>query len=188
MKSVLVLEDEPNLREVYAQFVGKAGYAVVEAALVSDALELLDHAKPDLIVLERDRVPGTLPLQVASRRHARPRRVWTGPGDRPERSNAPLRARNPVEASPERQTRSRSPPDHRPVIPEASGGRASMNGRPLRGEAEVILQGAVRLRAPPTTARGSPENRAEVDPGAGPERHRALTRTRRDQLIRLISR
>lgn len=50
-KTVLVCEDDSNLRTLIRLALGD-GYEIHEAATGPDALALLEHAKPDLIVLD----------------------------------------------------------------------------------------------------------------------------------------
>lgn len=49
---VLVVDDEPTLRSVVAQYLQLEGYETVEAADGAEALERLRHERPDLIVLD----------------------------------------------------------------------------------------------------------------------------------------
>ena len=72
MKSVLLIEDEPRQREVYAQGIRSAGYVVIEAGQVSEALRLLDQGKPDLIVLDIMMPPGQMNgIEFLARLHHR---------------------------------------------------------------------------------------------------------------------
>ena len=49
---VLVVDDEPTLRSVVAQYLELEGYETVEAADGAEALERLRNVRPDLIVLD----------------------------------------------------------------------------------------------------------------------------------------
>ena len=52
MITVLVVEDEPNVRKLVAVNLSSRGYAVLEAANVPQALEHLHHSVPDLMILD----------------------------------------------------------------------------------------------------------------------------------------
>lgn len=52
MKKVLLVEDEPNLREGLARTLVNAGYLVVDAADGVEALEKTFREHPDIIVLD----------------------------------------------------------------------------------------------------------------------------------------
>jgi CheY-like chemotaxis protein len=51
-KKVLVVEDEPSIRVVLTDLLSDAGYSVVQAADGGEALERLEDAQPNLIVLD----------------------------------------------------------------------------------------------------------------------------------------
>jgi DNA-binding response OmpR family regulator len=63
---VLVVDDEPTVREVVASYLRRDGHAVTEAADGSTALELLDAEAPDLIVLDM-MLPGVNGLDILRR-------------------------------------------------------------------------------------------------------------------------
>ena len=48
-ETILIIDDEVNLRKTLAEILRKRGYATLEAADGTDALELLRDATPDLI-------------------------------------------------------------------------------------------------------------------------------------------
>ena len=50
--TVLVIEDEPNVRKLVTVNLISRGYAVLEAANVPQALDLLRSATPDLMILD----------------------------------------------------------------------------------------------------------------------------------------
>jgi len=52
MKSILVVDDEPDLRFVLRKMLEKEGYTINEAEDGEKALELLKGNKPDLILLD----------------------------------------------------------------------------------------------------------------------------------------
>ena len=52
MARVLVIDDEANIRLLYAQELGDDGYEVVTAATVSEALSRLDEQLFDLVILD----------------------------------------------------------------------------------------------------------------------------------------
>ena len=49
---ILVVDDEPNIREVVGQYLRRDGYAVVAAADGEEALSLYRRERPDLVVLD----------------------------------------------------------------------------------------------------------------------------------------
>lgn len=51
-KTVLVVEDDDDLRSIFAASLTLAGFAVREAANGIEALRLIDSAPPDLVVLD----------------------------------------------------------------------------------------------------------------------------------------
>ena len=52
MARILVVDDEPNIREVVGLYLRRDGHAVVEAADGKEALELYRRTRPDLVVLD----------------------------------------------------------------------------------------------------------------------------------------
>ena len=63
---VLVVDDEPTVREVVAGYLRRDGHEVSEAADGTTALELVDRDRPDLIVLDM-MLPGVNGLDVLRR-------------------------------------------------------------------------------------------------------------------------
>ena len=62
--TILVVEDEPSILEVVSLYLARAGYAVREARDGRAALEALDEALPDLVVLDLN-LPEIDGLEVA---------------------------------------------------------------------------------------------------------------------------
>ncbi len=52
--SILVAEDEPQIREATCRLLGRAGFEVLEAATGEKSLQLAKNYKPDLILLDHD--------------------------------------------------------------------------------------------------------------------------------------
>src|SRR5213593_2142258 len=52
MATVLVVDDEPTIREIVVGYLERAGYQTLEAADGHRARELLEHDSPDLVVLD----------------------------------------------------------------------------------------------------------------------------------------
>ena len=52
MTTVLVVDDEPTIREIVARYLERAGYRTLEAADGNRARELLERDPPDLVVLD----------------------------------------------------------------------------------------------------------------------------------------
>jgi two-component system, OmpR family, phosphate regulon response regulator PhoB len=58
VKTVLVVDDEPIVRDVVVRYLKREGYRTLEAADGDQARELLEHASPSLVVLDL-MLPGT---------------------------------------------------------------------------------------------------------------------------------
>jgi len=51
-KTILVVDDDPDLREAAQIVLNKAGYEVLQAASGKEALDVLKNTRPDLILLD----------------------------------------------------------------------------------------------------------------------------------------
>jgi DNA-binding response OmpR family regulator len=63
---ILIVDDEPNIREVVGLYLRQDGHAVVVAADGEEALRLYRQARPDLVVLDL-MLPGLSGLEVCRR-------------------------------------------------------------------------------------------------------------------------
>ncbi|MFQ6026503.1 MAG: response regulator, partial [Dehalococcoidia bacterium] len=52
MPKILVVDDEPNIREVIKRLLSKEGHEVIEATNGSEALEIVSYGSPDIILLD----------------------------------------------------------------------------------------------------------------------------------------
>ncbi len=52
MPTILVVDDEPAVLSAYDAVLRHEGYTVQSAATATKALELLDHTRPDLVLLD----------------------------------------------------------------------------------------------------------------------------------------
>jgi DNA-binding response OmpR family regulator len=68
--TVLVVDDEPIVRDVVVKYLRREGYRTLEAGDGDAALALVDHEQPDLVVLDL-MLPGTDGLAVCRRIRAR---------------------------------------------------------------------------------------------------------------------
>jgi len=66
---VLVVDDEPNIREVVSLYLRRDGHAVVSAGDGDEALRLYQQTQPDLVVLDL-MLPGLSSLEVCRRLQA----------------------------------------------------------------------------------------------------------------------
>lgn len=66
MAKILVVDDEPNIREVVGLYLRQDGHAVVVAADGEEALRLYRQTRPDLVVLDL-MLPGLSGLEVCRR-------------------------------------------------------------------------------------------------------------------------
>ena len=69
MAKVLVVDDEPNIREVVSLYLRRDGHAVVSAGDGDEALRLYQQTQPDLVVLDL-MLPGLSSLEVCRRLQA----------------------------------------------------------------------------------------------------------------------
>ena len=69
---ILVVDDEPNIREVVGLYLRRDGHAVVSAADGEEALELYRRSRPDLVVLDL-MLPKVSGLEVCRRIQAQRR-------------------------------------------------------------------------------------------------------------------
>ncbi len=67
MKTVLVVDDEPIVRDVVVRYLKREGYRTLEAADGDQAREVLERASPSLVVLDL-MLPGTDGRPLASGR------------------------------------------------------------------------------------------------------------------------
>jgi DNA-binding response OmpR family regulator len=63
MTTVLVVDDEPTIREIVVKYLARDGYRTLEAADGDRARELVEAEKPDLVVLDL-MLPGTDGLEL----------------------------------------------------------------------------------------------------------------------------
>lgn len=69
MAKILVVDDEPNIREVVGLYLRRDGHVVVSAADGDEALRLYQQTRPDLVVLDL-MLPGLSGLEVCRRLQA----------------------------------------------------------------------------------------------------------------------
>lgn len=67
--TILVVDDEPSIREVVSIYLGRAGYRVLVAEDGQTALEILEREPPDLVVLDL-MLPEVDGLEIARRLRA----------------------------------------------------------------------------------------------------------------------
>jgi CheY-like chemotaxis protein len=60
VREILFVEDNDQLRELYAGYLRDAGFSVVEVKLAETALELLGQRTPDLVLLDLGMPPGEM--------------------------------------------------------------------------------------------------------------------------------
>ncbi len=69
MAKVLIVDDEPNIREVVGLYLRRDGHTIVSAADGEEALEVFGESKPDLVVLDL-MLPKMSGLEVCRRMRA----------------------------------------------------------------------------------------------------------------------
>jgi CheY-like chemotaxis protein len=60
VREILFVEDNDQLRELYAGYLRDGGFSVVEVKLAETALELLGQRTPDLVLLDLGMPPGEM--------------------------------------------------------------------------------------------------------------------------------
>src|SRR4249919_2804860 len=63
MSTVLVVDDEPTIREIVVKYLRRDGFRTLEAADGAHAYELVESDRPDLVVLDL-MLPGTDGLEL----------------------------------------------------------------------------------------------------------------------------
>lgn len=66
MKTILLVDDETNIRFVYQEEFKDEGYRVISAANGEEALQLFDEENPDLVILDIQ-MPGMNGIEVLRR-------------------------------------------------------------------------------------------------------------------------
>src|SRR5262245_27247255 len=87
METVLVVDDEPTIRDVVVQYLRRAGYTTLEAGDGDAARELLERESPSLVVLDL-MLPGSDGLTLCRRirdRSELPVIMLTARGDEADR-------------------------------------------------------------------------------------------------------
>ena len=64
MKTILIIDDEANIRQLYRDELSDAGYRVVTAADWEEARGLLGQVSPDLVTLDIKMNPGPNGIEV----------------------------------------------------------------------------------------------------------------------------
>ncbi len=74
MATILIVDDETNLRLLYRKELEECGYEVLEAATAEEGIKAFEERQPDLVVLDI-RMPGMDGLEAMARILDRDRRV-----------------------------------------------------------------------------------------------------------------
>ncbi len=74
MTTILIVEDEQNLRLLYRRELEEEGYRVIEAASAEDGIRAFEEHRPDLVVMDI-RMPGMNGLEAMARVLDKDRRV-----------------------------------------------------------------------------------------------------------------
>ena len=68
---ILVVEDEPDIRELLDFAISRSGFSVIEAETAEDALKVLDRGTPELIIIDW-MLPGMSGVEFAKRVRGNP--------------------------------------------------------------------------------------------------------------------
>lgn len=74
MATILIVDDETNLRLLYRKELEDCGYAVIEAGTAEEGIKAFEERRPDLVVLDI-RMPGMNGLEAMARILDEDRRV-----------------------------------------------------------------------------------------------------------------
>jgi two-component system response regulator (stage 0 sporulation protein F) len=74
MPRILLTEDDPDQRALYAEVLSEAGYDITEAASGQEALEKFQLEKPDVVVLDIQ-MPGMDGIEALTRIIAKDRQI-----------------------------------------------------------------------------------------------------------------
>ena len=66
-KAILVVDDDPDVREILAESLRVFGYAVVEAGLPEEALHLVSHSPNIQMLISDVRMPGMSGIELVER-------------------------------------------------------------------------------------------------------------------------
>ena len=69
-QTILVVEDEPSIREVVTLYLQRAGFQVVDVGDGLEALNFLEESLPDLVILDL-MLPGLDGFQITSQLRAK---------------------------------------------------------------------------------------------------------------------
>lgn len=78
-QTILVVDDDPDIRELFNDFLSKHGFSVTEASNGAEALDQLEHAPPPALIF----LDLNMPVMNGYRFYARMR-------ERPQLSNIPV--------------------------------------------------------------------------------------------------
>ncbi len=67
---VLVVDDEPTIRDILVDFLGMEGFVVVATATAEEALDRLDEVRPEVVLLDLE-MPGMNGLELLEQLHLR---------------------------------------------------------------------------------------------------------------------
>jgi len=70
-KTILLVDDEPNIIELYGALLAKAGFTIISATNGPDAIKLAAARRPDLILLDFS-MPGMNGAEVVAKLKANP--------------------------------------------------------------------------------------------------------------------
>jgi DNA-binding response OmpR family regulator len=64
-RSILVIDDDPDMRHVLSDFLERSGYRVIEASSGQEAIFIAESERVDLVILDKE-MPGMNGLEVLS--------------------------------------------------------------------------------------------------------------------------
>ena len=64
-RSILVIDDDPDMRHVLSDFLERSGYRVIEASSGGEAIFIAESERVDLVILDKE-MPGMNGLEVLS--------------------------------------------------------------------------------------------------------------------------